>query len=144
MISNYIVERLSEKYIKQYAEAVISDWYNEYQLNKYKGNMTIEQLSAAILKEKNYRYVIIKNNELIGGIALIDDKYISYFIVPEYRNNGIATDILKEFTKKVIETNYEVYIQIMKGNKASMRVGEKVGYSKISENKLTVTLAYSR
>lgn len=144
MISNYIVERLSEKYIKQYAEAVISDWYNEYQLNKYKGNMTIEQLSAAILKEKDYRYVIIKNNELIGGIALIDDKYISYFIVPEYRNNGIATDILKEFTKKVIETNYEVYIQIMKGNKASMRVGEKVGYSKISENKLTVTLAYSR
>ena len=144
MISNYTVERLSKKYIKQYAAAVTSDWYNEYQLNKYKGNMTIKQLSAAILKEKDYRYVIVTANKLIGGVAIVNDKYISYFIVPEYRNNGIATDILKKFTKAVIKTNDKVYIQIMKGNEASMRVGEKAGYSKISEDDLTVTLEYSR
>lgn len=140
----YKIEEISKQYIEQYTTAVMSDWYNKYQLNKYKGNMTIAQLSEAIMRDKESRYVITANRELIGGIAYIDNTYIAYFILPEYNGRGIATDVLIHFTEKVMETTNKVYLHIMKGNKASMRVAEKAGYIKIKEDKMTATFIYSR
>lgn len=61
--------------------------------------------------------------------------HIGYFILPQYRNKGYATQGLKlaiEKCKKIILED-EIYLSVYKNNEASLKVQLKCGAYKVGE-----------
>lgn len=130
----YRINRLEERYIDEYAKAVASDWYNEFQAVKYNKRQTMEDLKKRIRQFSTGRMVIVDSNDkLIGGIAVLADgneTSIGYFILPEYQGRGIAKSVLALATQKMKDT--EICLYIMDGNKASESVARACGYAEVS------------
>lgn len=130
----YRINRLEERYIDDYAKAVASDWYNEFQAVKYNKKQPMEDLKQRIRQFSTGRMVIVDSNDkLIGGIAVLadeDETSIGYFILPEYQGRGIAKSVLALATQKMHDVELSLYI--MDGNKASESVARACGYTEVS------------
>ena len=130
----YRINRLEERYIDEYAKAVASDWYNEFQAVKYNKKQPMEDLKQRIKQFSAGRMVIVDSNDkLIGGIAILadgDETSIGYFILPEYQGRGIAKSVLALATQKM--HNADLCLYIMDGNKASESVARACGYAEVS------------
>lgn len=82
-----------------------------------------------------------ENGKLIGdtGINEVEGNQgeveVGYSICEEYQGNGLATETLKVITDFILEHfgAKNLYGRILHGNKASVKVMEKCGYSYINE-----------
>lgn len=130
----YRISKLEDRYIDDYAKAVVSDWYNEFQAVKYNKRQTMEDLKKRIKQFSTGRMVIVDSNDkLVGGISVLvdgDETSIGYFILPEYQGRGIAKSALALATQKM--KDIDVCLYIMDGNKASGSVARACGYVEVS------------
>lgn len=130
----YRINKLEDRYIDDYAKAVVSDWYNEFQVVKYNKKQTMEDLKKRIKQFSTGRMVIVDSNDkLVGGISVLADgreTSIGYFILPEYQGRGIAKSALALVTQKMHDMQVSLYI--MDGNKASDGVARACGYVEVS------------
>lgn len=130
----YRINKLEDRYIDEYAKAVASDWYNEFQAVKYNKKQPMEDLKQRIKQFSAGRMVIVDSRDkLIGGISILVDRgetSIGYFILPEYQGRGIAKSALALATQKM--RDIDVCLYIMDGNKASESVARACGYIEVS------------
>lgn len=105
------------------------------------------------LNSKNTFYYVIETDEgIVGAIRIIvpDDcgkpKRISpLFVLPQFRNRGIAYEAIKLAEELHGESNWE--LETMLQEKANCRLYEKVGYSRTDEQEIIndrMTLIYYR
>ena len=87
------------------------------------------------------RLIMLDNNEKIGGCSIFnhkntDDYELGYFIIPLYQNKGYGYKLLNTITHSIINniTNINLILDIHNNNKASIKIAEKVGYKRYSED----------
>lgn len=135
MTENIKIKDISEIYVKEYAKAVSSNWYNKYQKVKYSKKQSMEDLEQRILENKKGRFVITtEEGKFVGGIAILENKEdleisIAYFIIPEYQKKGYASAALMEVTREIKrKSSNQIVLYIMTDNKASVKTANKCGY----------------
>ena len=88
---------------------------------------------------EKYTRAIICNNQIAGIISYgldfdnPNEANIGYFLGPEFIKKGIAAAALKTLTKDILNQNLKPVLYIYPLNQASIKVAEKVGYSKACE-----------
>lgn len=139
----YSIYKIDSQHITEYTEAVCSDWYNEYQLNKYDGVLDKRVIAQRILDDADGRYMIVdENNNLVGGIAEInmfsEEETLSYFVLKQHQGKGIATEVLNRIKRVAYRQckrdNKRLCMYIMEDNIASKHVAEKCGFKVISSD----------
>jgi ribosomal protein S18 acetylase RimI-like enzyme len=99
------------------------------------------RLSNEIRRKTRKMYVLTDDEISIAGISVVFESinlrtikdlraYISYFVVkPEYRNQGIGTQILHQIIQKLRDDNYlEATIQVEKNNVDAYRLYRREGF----------------
>ena len=110
--------------------------FNDKDTNTFMGN--VEDFGKNILKAKDgysNMYIAYKDDNPIGLVSLyfLDSKYeVCYAILPEYRQQGLASLLLGEYTDYIFNnTNIEdLYLYINKANRNSIIVANRNGYNK--------------
>jgi RimJ/RimL family protein N-acetyltransferase len=85
--------------------------------------------------ETNTLMTILFDEQVAGNIVSWqqdDEREIGYWLGKEYWSKGIATKALAEFLNQV--TTRPLYAHVAKHNLASIRVLEKCGFTRYSEN----------
>ena len=87
------------------------------------------------ISKYDIRAVIKKNDVNIGGITIFPREKgiyeIGYWILPEYQGIGIATEVLKAVTSKMVKSIKdikEINLIMHEDNVASIKVAKKAGY----------------
>ena len=70
--------------------------------------------------------ILIKGNSLVGYIAWSQDSIIALEVMPEYRNQGIATQLLSQSPVQKLT--------VQKTNKNAIKLYENLGYKVVKEN----------
>jgi RimJ/RimL family protein N-acetyltransferase len=114
---------------------------------KYLGDLNYLITRIKNRYQENYvdtLYIAYLNDEPIGIITLCvrDDKYeIDYGILPEYRNQHLATTLVKEFSAEIFK-NYpridKLYFQIDNENTTSQGIVSRLGAVKESNNNYAI------
>ena len=88
-----------------------------------------------VKKDLNYRdyYLIIIENDIAGCLLIKKNTINEIYIIPKYRNMGIASEIIKD----VINTYKETYLWVFKDNKEAINLYKKLGFKVIKENELS-------
>lgn len=114
---------------------MLSSKINEY--NKLK-NIVIE-MTRQYKKSKLTRYVIAdySTNKMLGFISMYPNRIngenqveIGYWVGKDNRNKGIATEALSMVVKQLskIKGIDKITLNIMKGNRYSLKIAEKLGF----------------
>ena len=129
------IERLIEfkkKTIYEYAKNLSEKEVSE--INNYVLNHVPKVLD-------NYFNVVV-NNEIIGCVLLtdVDDGKLldEIYILEDYRNRGIGTDIIK----KIISDNSIVYLWVYKENVKAISLYKRLGFDVIDETDLRFYMKY--
>lgn len=118
---------------------------NDKQVRKFMGylNLYIDYINKS-KNDMNKLYFAYYNDYIIGFISiyLVEDKYeISYAILPEYRNEYLASLLLQEFSEELFSQHKDldcIYLQINQENIGSKKVAELVGYQKDSSTRYKI------
>lgn len=105
-----------------------------------------EKIKKSIVRNINLTYLnykmIMINNHIAGAYVVIpykDGKMIDQiYLFPEYRNNGIASDIIK----KLKSDNYNLYVWMYKNNKAANKLFFNYGFRTYKETERNIFMKY--
>ena len=97
---------------------------------------------------KNVFYFKVYSDEhLVGAIhcEIIDQiLYMSIIVVPEYQKQGIGAAILYDIQNKVLPLTFtNIMVSIERSNTASLRLFNKMGFTKTSEDVDLIEFVYS-
>lgn len=70
--------------------------------------------------------ILVKDDSLVGYIAWSQDSIIALEVMPEYRNQGIATQLLSQSPVQKLT--------VQKTNKNAIKLYENLGYKVVKEN----------
>ena len=87
--------------------------------------MNIDLVEIERKKSELFFNIVNKDNNDVVGILFTVENHIAYEVYEEYRNQGIATDALKQITGKIDRP----ILEIKYDNMASKAVALKAGYS---------------
>lgn len=138
---------------KEDAIPMFNNWANDPEVTKYltwNPHENIEITKMIIdswLEEENnpktFRYMITlkDSGELIGSIDVVryidDNPEIGYCLSKKYWNQGLMTEVCKEFTKYLFNIGFKkIFINAVKENIGSNRVIEKCGFKFTHQEKL--------
>ena len=120
----------SQKYKEQYVNLHLKDTY-----------WTGEKVLTAFDK---FRVILaIKDNKVVGYIDIThkyeENEPYDVFVKEEYRNMGIATDMLSYAIE--LDKNKRIMLLVDIDNEKAIRLYEKVGFEKVKGNNITAHLA---
>lgn len=113
-----------------------------YMLPIFKTKEDVLKLANSLINKsrqnKCFLYGIFLKDKLIGFINEVmkngKEIELGYVINPQYKNNGFATEALKESINYLFNNGFEfIKTGFFKGNIASMRVMEKSGMKRLEE-----------
>ena len=87
--------------------------------------MNIDLVERERKKGELFFNIVNKDNNDVVGILFTVENHIAYEVYEEYRNQGIATDALKQITERIEKT----ILEIKYDNIASKKVALKSGYT---------------
>lgn len=101
-------------------------WTKE-NIDKYKNPRNMLKHARFIPEKTVGKFLVTPTDEkLVGYIACEGDTIIALEVSPEYRGEGIATDL--------INSSGVTKLSVQKSNKDAIRLYEKLGFRVISEN----------
>ena len=87
--------------------------------------MNIDLVERERKKGELFFNIVNKDNNDVVGILFTVENHIAYEVYEEYRNQGIATDALKQITERIEKP----ILEIKYDNIASKKVALKSGYT---------------
>lgn len=119
-----------------------TDEYKEEYINIHEKDTywTGEKVLTAL---DRFRVILaIKNNKVIGYVDIThkyeENEPYAVFVKEEYRNQGIATDMLSYAIE--LDNNKRIMLYVDIDNNAAIRLYEKLGFEKVKGNNLTAHL----
>lgn len=137
-----IIKQPSNDEIKLIEDLTPQAFNEETPNNIILSDETIIKNSKKLYESGAEYFVIIENSTVIGWV-LLDEKEDNFsnkkfgfiyelFVIPEYRNKGIATKLLNFSCEYYKNKNcYEIRLNVYKGNNAAC-LYEKLGFSDIN------------
>ena len=128
------------------AFAELLEKYQDYDTNP--GSESVEKVIMRLKQPFTYYYLMFINEDIVGAIRVVDKKEISVnkrispiFIMPEYRNKGIAQLAIVEVERLHGDTGWE--LDTILQEKGNCYLYEKMGYrttgkTEIINDKLTL------
>lgn len=100
-----------------------------------------------MLNNQNILLLYEIKNVKVGYIFAkkIDNKYLidGLYVDQNYRNNKIATELLKEVIKKIYSFgSYQIFINVIKENEIAVNLYKNVGFVIVEENELKYSMVY--
>lgn len=120
--------------------------YQDYDTNP--GNEPIEKVIMRLKQPFTYYYLMFVNEDIVGAIRVVDQKEDSsnkkispIFIMPQYRNKGLAQLAIQEAEKIHGDTGWE--LDTILQEKGNCYLYEKMGYqatgkTEVINDKLTL------
>lgn len=97
--------------------------------------------------ENVFYFKVYKNDDLVGTVhcELFDKMlYMSILVIPIFQKRGIGTAILYDIQNGVLPLSYtHIKVSIDKFNSSSLRLFEKMGFTKTSEDEDLIDLIWS-
>lgn len=111
-------------------------------------NFIVQDYFINMLNNQNIILLYEINNVKVGYIFAkkIDNKYLidGLYVDKNYRNNEIATELLKEVIKEIYSFgNYQIFINVIKENEIAVNLYKNVGFVIVEENELKYTMLYN-
>ena len=107
-------------------------------LNNMASNFNLEITTEDMNKENDYYIGYINNNELVAFICYsiyFERAEINYiFVLPEYRNNKIASKLL-DYTLNKVKNLENITLEVRKSNLRAISLYEKKGFNKCAIRK---------
>lgn len=107
-------------------------------LNKMASNFNLNINEEDLKKENDYYIGYIFDNKLVGFAhytIYYERAELNYiFVLPEYRNNSIATKMLNYIFNNIIELE-NITLEVRMSNKAAIKLYEKSGFKKCAIRK---------
>lgn len=109
---------------------------------------TVNNYFINMINKDNILLLYKINNKPVGYIFAkkIEDKYLidGLYVDINYRNNKIATKLLKEVIKEIyLLGNYEIFINVVKENKIALNLYKSIGFDIVEEKELKYVMAYN-
>ena len=119
----------SDKYKEEYIKLHLKDTY-------WAGEKVLTALDK-------FRVILaIKDNKVVGYVDIThkyeENEPYDVFVKEEYRNNGIATDMLSYAIE--LDKNKRIMLLVDIDNEKAIRLYEKVGFEKVKGNNITAHL----
>jgi GNAT superfamily N-acetyltransferase len=114
------------------------DKYQDYETNP--GAESLEKISSRLNQPWTHFYIIIYENEMVGAVRIVlkengkKCRISPLFILPEYRNKGIAQEVFKIIEDKYRPQNGWELDTILE-EKGNCHLYEKMGYKRTGEYK---------
>ena len=88
-----------------------------------------------VKKDLNYRKynIIMFNNEIAGCLLRKKNIIEEIYIIPKYRNIGIASEVIQD----IINLYKETYLWVFKNNKEAIKLYKRLGFKVIKENEIS-------
>ncbi len=135
---------LASAIVKDHYDPILGETQNNYMIDKFQ--------SVAAIKnqlENGYKYYFVTSHDgvKVGFIALLekeDHMYISkFYLHKDYRGKGISRDMLQFIIEKADEAGFEsIILNVNKYNHIAIRAYEKLGFTKIKEEKIDIGMGY--
>lgn len=120
-------ERINyDKYIN--SKFVVNNWYKKY-INDYDKLLLVYEIDGIVV---GYIYGYIINEDAIYLVR--HSKLDALYVLKEYRNSGIANELVNEFVKwcKMRNVKY-IEVGVMVNNDIAKKIYEKNGFKKSKE-----------
>lgn len=101
-------------------------------------NFIVKDYFINMINNENILFLYKNNNINLGYIFAkkIDDGYLidGLYVDKNYRNNGIATKLLKRINKEIYSLgNYQIFIYVVKENTVAVDLYKNLGFTIIEE-----------
>lgn len=97
--------------------------------------------------ENVFYFKVYKNDDLVGTVHCeLFDKvlYMSILVIPIFQKQGVGTAILYDIQNGVLPLTYtHIKVSIDKFNSSSLRLFEKMGFTKTSEDENLIDFIWS-
>lgn len=97
--------------------------------------------------ENVFYFKVYKNDDLVGTVHCeLFDKvlYMSILVIPIFQKQGVGTAILYDIQNGVLPLSYtHIKVSIDKFNSSSLRLFEKMGFTKTSEDENLIDFVWS-
>lgn len=120
-------ERINyDKYIN--SKFVVNNWYKKY-INDYDKLLLVYEIDGIVV---GYIYGYIINEDAVYLVR--HSKLDALYVLKEYRNSGIANELVNEFVKwcKMRNVKY-IEVGVMVNNDIAKKIYEKNGFKKSKE-----------
>lgn len=119
--------------------------FDTYQDVENPYNEPLERVKSRFNQYNSFFYIIQSNDENIGAILVLDNdktkRLHRLFVLPEYQNNGIAQEAIRQAEEIHGKSNWE--LDTILQEKGNCHLYEKMGYvqtgkTKVINDKLTL------
>lgn len=95
-----------------------------------------DTLVEGALHADNYRFLVAEVDGNIAGFAIFLDSFevelLDIAVLPDYRNAGVGTAILKEF---ISTCDKDIFLEVRRSNASAIALYEKFGFEEIGVRK---------
>jgi ribosomal protein S18 acetylase RimI-like enzyme len=118
---------IKRKVFKEYVEKTWGKWNEEEQLISYKNSFKLENNYIIVIENKKIGWL---NYEELDSIIKINQ----IFIIPEYQNKGIGTNIINEIIEKGRQNKKTITLRVLKVNEKALKLYKKMSFIVNEEN----------
>jgi ribosomal protein S18 acetylase RimI-like enzyme len=121
-------------------EIAVWGWNQAQQEAFLRMQFTVQQRAYEMQYGEADHHIILFQDQQVGRILISRmDHYIllvDIAVLPQYRNKGIGTLLIKELCAEAARKDVSVRLQVLKSNGAAARLYERLGFSMTGEDSI--------